>query len=295
MNRAALLASECFQPFMEEAIDATSRICGCTMADDQRPASRQGQVYGTYGRQQPVVRKRGALDYPHRGAVARPDGAFQRVEFSVTAFHRWYKRGVLERVCEAVNGDSYLVHPLLDLTIMRAHQHRAGVKGGSPTRRSAVLAGGMSTKIHAAVNADGQPVRLRFTAGHRHDMDQVEALIYGISPTTSWRTRGMTAIRCAKRSARGEPRLCSRLGEAIGGDATNERATDSATGLRDSSTASSSPDASPSDTTGTTITTAYSPASRRSSSASLNVNATLNYITRLTRSLNESVAWFPAW
>lgn len=40
----------------------------------------------------------------------------------------------------------------------------------------------MSTKIHAAVNAEGRPVRLRLTAGQRHDMDQAEALIEGFSP-----------------------------------------------------------------------------------------------------------------
>jgi transposase len=45
-------------------------------------------------------------------------------------FNRWCKRGVWGRVLEALGGDTELSNLLLDSTIVRAHQHAAGAKGG---------------------------------------------------------------------------------------------------------------------------------------------------------------------
>ena len=39
--------------------------------------------------------------------------------------------------------------------------------------------GGFSTKIHITVDGLGNPLRLRLTGGHRHDMTQAKALIDG--------------------------------------------------------------------------------------------------------------------
>ena len=45
-------------------------------------------------------------------------------------FNRWCKRGVWGRLLEALGGDAELKNLLLDSTIVRAHQHAAGAKGG---------------------------------------------------------------------------------------------------------------------------------------------------------------------
>ena len=42
--------------------------------------------------------------------------------------------------------------------------------------------GGWSTKIHAAVNSEGTPVRFALTGGQRHDMNEAETLIADLSP-----------------------------------------------------------------------------------------------------------------
>ncbi len=55
-------------------------------------------------------------------------------------FNRWCKRGVWQRLLEVLGGDPDLEHILVDSTIVRAHQHAAGAKGGRTTRRWAVLA-----------------------------------------------------------------------------------------------------------------------------------------------------------
>jgi putative transposase len=50
-------------------------------------------------------------------------------------FSRWCKRGVWGRVLEAVGEDREVSNLLLDSTIIRAHQHAAGAKGGKTPKR----------------------------------------------------------------------------------------------------------------------------------------------------------------
>lgn len=49
---------------------------------------------------------------------------------------RWSASGVWKRVLEALGGDADLETLLLDSTIVRAHQHAAGAKGGKLRRPS---------------------------------------------------------------------------------------------------------------------------------------------------------------
>jgi transposase len=75
----------------------------------------------------------GWRDLPPR--LGKWNSTFQR-------FNRWCKKGVWQNVLAALGGDADLEHLLLDSTIVRAHQHAAGVKGGSAARRSAARAAG---------------------------------------------------------------------------------------------------------------------------------------------------------
>jgi len=68
------------------------------------------------------------------------NSAFQR-------YSRWSKRGVWQRILEALGGDEDLEHLLLDSTTVRAHQHAAGAKGGETARRSAALGVGGAPKF----------------------------------------------------------------------------------------------------------------------------------------------------
>ena len=51
-------------------------------------------------------------------------------------FRRWARKGVFERVFEALSVDADFEHVLIDGTIVRLHQHGAGVKGGPAAKRS---------------------------------------------------------------------------------------------------------------------------------------------------------------
>jgi putative transposase len=50
-------------------------------------------------------------------------------------YNRWAKKGVWERVFHALSGDPDFEYVLLDSTVVRAHQHSAGAKGGMRRRK----------------------------------------------------------------------------------------------------------------------------------------------------------------
>jgi transposase len=56
-----------------------------------------------------------------------------------------------------------------DGSVIRAHQHAAGAKGGQEHQALGRSRGGFSTKIHAVVDGLGYPVEIVITAGQVHD------------------------------------------------------------------------------------------------------------------------------
>ena len=55
-------------------------------------------------------------------------------------FRRWAKKGVWQRVFRALIEHPDFEYLIIDSTIVRAHQHAAGAKGGAKMRRSGVRA-----------------------------------------------------------------------------------------------------------------------------------------------------------
>jgi putative transposase len=55
-------------------------------------------------------------------------------------FRRWAKKGVWERIFNALLENPDFEYLIIDSTIVRAHQHAAGAKGGAKMRRSGVRA-----------------------------------------------------------------------------------------------------------------------------------------------------------
>ena len=55
-------------------------------------------------------------------------------------FNRWSRKGVWDRIFKALAEDPDFEHVMVDATIIRAHQHAAGAKGGFKIRRSGVHA-----------------------------------------------------------------------------------------------------------------------------------------------------------
>jgi len=97
-------------------------------------------------------------------------------------FRRLAQKGVWQRLFEAVQAPD-LVWVMLDSTVLRAHQHSAGQKKSDPqTECLGRSRGGISTKIHACVEAQGQGVRLIATAGQAGDSPQTLPLLADLQP-----------------------------------------------------------------------------------------------------------------
>lgn len=89
-----------------------------------------------------------------------------------TRFRRWQKAGIWDRVLEQVSKDPDEESVMIDATIVRVHQHGSGAKGGKTSKLSGVPEAELSTKIHAVVDALGNPLRFELTGGQAHDSVQ---------------------------------------------------------------------------------------------------------------------------
>jgi transposase len=102
------------------------------------------------------------------------NSAFQR-------YNRWSKKGVWESLFKALADDPDFEFVMMDATIVRAHQHSAGAKGGDQEAEAIGRSrGGLTTKLHALCDALGNPVRLILTPGNIAECTQAEPLLAGI-------------------------------------------------------------------------------------------------------------------
>jgi transposase len=97
-------------------------------------------------------------------------------------YARWCERGIWTELHQAVAGDPDLEYLILDSTVIRAHPCAAGApaqRGGQAEQALGRSRGGFSPKIHIRVDALGNPLRFKLTAGQRHDITQAQALSEG--------------------------------------------------------------------------------------------------------------------
>jgi transposase len=90
---------------------------------------------------------------------------------------RWAKGGVWERVLRHLASDADTEYAMLDSTVVRAHQHGAGARKGSGAQAIGRSKGGLGTKIHALVDALGNPLGFALTGGQAHDLAGADALL----------------------------------------------------------------------------------------------------------------------
>jgi transposase len=79
---------------------------------------------------------------------------------------------------------------MLDSTIIRAHQHAAGAKGGQQKEALGRSRGGFSTQIQAVCDALGHPLRFILTGGPAADCQQALALLDGWKADAVWADKG---------------------------------------------------------------------------------------------------------
>ena len=94
---------------------------------------REGHVGGTARDNRLFV---DAVLYRYRAGIAWRDLPERFGDFRVihTRHTRWSKNGVWQRMFEHLSGDADNEYAMIDSTIVRAHQHSAGAKGGTKKR-----------------------------------------------------------------------------------------------------------------------------------------------------------------
>ena len=101
---------------------------------------REGYVGGTARDNRLFI---DAVLYKYRTGIPWRDLPERYGDFRVvhTRMSRWAKAGVWAQVFEALSGDGDEEWALIDSTIVRAHQHSAGAKGGNQKPSVAVEEG----------------------------------------------------------------------------------------------------------------------------------------------------------
>jgi transposase len=92
-------------------------------------------------------------------------------------FKDWCNRDIWKRLFESQQIDPDMEWVMIDSTIVRAHACAAGY--GKDTQEQEALGrskGGFTTKIHALVDALGNPIKFLLTPGQRHDITQAKDL-----------------------------------------------------------------------------------------------------------------------
>ena len=91
-------------------------------------------------------------------------------------FVRWRRAGVWAKLMTALATAHDAAVQMIDTSIVRVHQHGARI---TRNRKQSMgrSRGGLTSKIHALVDANGLPVRLALTAGEAHDNRLADKLL----------------------------------------------------------------------------------------------------------------------
>lgn len=142
---------------------------------------REGHVGGTASDNRLFVE---GIVYRFRTGVPWRDlpGRFGKWKSVHQRFSRWAKSGVFEGIFKLLASDADTEYMMIDATIVRAHQHSAGARKDNGPQAIGRSRGGLTTKIHALVDALGNPANLILTAGQTHDLACAEDLIEHVDP-----------------------------------------------------------------------------------------------------------------
>ncbi len=109
-------------------------------------------------------------------------------------FKRWSDRGLWKNLFQSVQREPDLEYVMLDSTIVRAHACAAGLKKSSQNEEALGRSkGGFTTKIHAVVDALGNPLSFVLTPGQRQDITQEPEMIEGFSEAKILADKGYDA------------------------------------------------------------------------------------------------------
>ncbi|WP_173584871.1 IS5 family transposase [Acetobacter musti] len=143
---------------------------------------REGHVCGTAADNHLFVE---AVLYRYRAGIPWRDlparfGDWKNVH---RRLRRWCESGVIERIFRHLASDHDNEYMMINSTIGRAHQHSAGTRKKRGTDQAIGRSRrGLTTKIHAVVDASGKAAILSLTPGQRADITEAEPLLDEVEP-----------------------------------------------------------------------------------------------------------------
>ncbi|WP_265039745.1 IS5 family transposase [Wolbachia endosymbiont (group A) of Trypoxylon clavicerum] len=100
-------------------------------------------------------------------------------------FKRWCERDVWKKLLEYTKQEPDLEVAIIDGTIIRAHPCSSGYTKNSKDQEALGRSkGGFTTKIHALVDALGNPLKFTLTPGQRNEITQAQVLTESIYNST---------------------------------------------------------------------------------------------------------------
>jgi transposase len=116
-------------------------------------------------------------------------------------FNAWSKKGIWSKLLQFSTQDPDLEYVMIDATIVRAHACAAGY-GEQKTEGLGRSMGGFTTKIHAKVDALGNPLQFIITPGQTSEVTQAKALLNGVfnSHVIADRAYGSAEVRAQIRN-----------------------------------------------------------------------------------------------
>ncbi|MBI2345190.1 IS5 family transposase [Candidatus Dependentiae bacterium] len=109
-------------------------------------------------------------------------------------FKYWSDHKIWQFLFEKIQRDPDMEYSMIDSTIVRAHACSAGYGKNSQEKEALGRSkGGFSTKIHALVDALGNPLKFSLTAGQRHDITQALPLTEELFETAVIADKGYDA------------------------------------------------------------------------------------------------------
>ncbi|WP_196878867.1 IS5 family transposase [Roseibium album] len=94
-------------------------------------------------------------------------------------FVRWRCAGGWDRILTAISHRNDAKVQMIDSTVVRAHQHASCIQNNA-REGFGRSRGGLTTKIHAVVDANGLPLKVLIAGGQQHDSLMAVALLEGL-------------------------------------------------------------------------------------------------------------------
>src|SRR5260370_24454454 len=163
---------------IRELTDAPLRPSGRSMEQDQGCFARPRRACWRHRQGQPAIRRGGALPLSCRHTMARPAGPFWRANTGSRAVVALGEARRMEedrrnaggRCGQRIRDDGQ--HHRTRTSAQRRRSKKDGEDQAIGRSK-----GGLSTKIHAMVDALGNPLAFFLTAGQAHDLEGADALL----------------------------------------------------------------------------------------------------------------------